>query len=67
MAVAGDHRAAKPSSVSPLFIGGDTRISTARFIRPLRVHPAHQLPGTMGNWMDRVESNYKMELSDQES
>ena len=56
----------RSASVSPLFCGGDTGISTARVIRTLRVHPAHQLPGTMGNWMDRVESNYKMELSDQE-
>ena len=54
------------SSPSPLFNGGDTGISTARFIRELRAHSAHQLPCTMGNWMDRVESNYKVELSDQE-
>ena len=54
------------ASVSPLFYGGDTGISTARLIRTPRAHPAHQLPCTMGNWMDRVESNYKVELSDQE-
>jgi hypothetical protein len=50
----------------PLFCGGDTKIRTARVIRTLRAHSAHQLPCTMGNWMDRVESNDKMELSDQE-
>ena len=52
--------------MSPLFCGGDTGISTARVIRELRSHPAHQLPCTMGNWMDRAESTYKTELSDQE-
>jgi hypothetical protein len=52
--------------VSPLFCGGDSEISTAHVIRTLRSYPAHQLPGTMGNWMDRAESNYEMELSDQE-
>ena len=58
----------RPSELSPLFIGGDTGISTARVTsHSARALPAHQLPGTMGTWMDRVESNYKMEPSDQES
>ena len=56
----------RPSELSPLFIGGDTGISTACVIRTLPAHPAHQLLCTMGNWMDRVESNYKVELSDQQ-
>jgi hypothetical protein len=53
-------------SPSPLFNGGDTGISTARFIRELRAHSAHQLPDTMGRRMDRVESSYETKLSDQE-
>jgi hypothetical protein len=57
----------RPSSRSPLFIGGDTGISTDLSLATPRVLSAHQLPGTMGNWMDRVESNYKKEPSDQEA
>ena len=56
----------RPSSLSPLFMGGDIEISTARFISDSSLALPIDSPARWADWMDRVESSYTAEPSDQE-
>jgi hypothetical protein len=54
-------------TVSPLFIGEDTRISTTSFISQVRGSVPIDSAVRWTNGMDTVESSRESQLSDQES
>jgi hypothetical protein len=53
------------SHLSPLFIDGDIEIGTAYVISDSSHAFSNRLPGKTVKWMDKVESSYEVELSDQ--